>query len=74
MTIIDTPNVPSENTTKYPYHFPKEFSSTKPRKMLMEYPSGYPTGAISTMSTENPSSKPRDHPISYPDVIQGGIQ
>ena len=40
----------------------------------MEYPSGDPTGATSTMSTENPSSNPRFHPSSDPDVIKVGSQ
>ena len=42
--------------------------------MVMEYPSGYPTGAPSNILTENPSSKPIYLTISHPDVLKRGSQ
>ena len=74
VTIIDPSSVPSETPTKYLSHIQKGVLSAKPSNMLMGYPSGDPTGATSTMSTENPSSKPRSYPISDTDFIKQGIQ
>ena len=39
----------SETPTKNPPHVPKEFQITNPIDMLMEYPSGYPKCALSTI-------------------------
>ena len=69
MKIIKQASGPSKNPTKYHPHVTKELQQAKTRKMLMEYPSGYPTGSLSTISSENISSKPISHPNSDPDVI-----
>ena len=57
--IIKTASGPSDTPTKYTLHVPKKLSSANPSNMLIECPSGYSTGDTSTMTTENPSSKPR---------------
>ena len=74
VSILNTASVPGEIPTKDPSHLLKEFLSAKWRNLLMEYPIGYPTDATSIMSTKNPSSNPRAHPISDPDVIKQGSQ
>ena len=61
--IIKPSSGQSENPNIYPSHVLRKFKNIKPRNMLMEYPSGYPTGDTSTMPTENLSSMPRYHPI-----------
>ena len=42
--------------------------------MLIEYPSGYQTSDLSTMTNENPGSNNRAQPRSYPDGFNRGIQ
>ena len=54
--IIKPPSAPCKNQTKYPSHGKKELPSANPRKMMIKSPSGDPTGALSTMSTDHPSS------------------
>ena len=74
MLIIKQDSVPSETPTKENSHVTKEFTSSKPIKMLIEYPSGYQTGATITIPNENPGSKPRAHPRSYTDALNLGSQ
>ena len=67
-------SIPSETPNKYHYHVQKEQQNDNSSNMLMEYPSGDPTGAPSTMPTGKPSSNPRSQTSLNPDVIKKGIQ
>ena len=72
--IINPASVPSETSTKDTSQVSKEFPSDKPRTILIEYTSEYPTGAPSTMSTDKPISNPRAQPISDPDILKREVQ
>ena len=55
VSIIKSDSVPSETSTKYPYHVTKEFPSAKTSNMLIEYPSEDSTGDTSSIPTGKPS-------------------
>ena len=74
MPIIKPTSVSSENPTKDLSHVPKEFTSTNPSKILIEYPSGDQTGATSIIPTDNKNTKPISQTSSDPDVLKRGIQ
>ena len=74
MPIINPSILTSETPTNDPSHVPKELKSDKPRNMLMEYSSGDPTCAPSTMPYDKPSSKPSAQPRSDQDVLKQGSQ
>ena len=74
VTITKTSIVPIETLTKDNYHMKKYFPSDKSSNMLMEYPSGYPIGATSTIQNYKSRPKPREEPISDPDIIKRQIQ
>ena len=52
--IINLTSVASETPTRYNPHMPKEVKSVNTSNMLIEYKSGDPTGAPSTMPTDKP--------------------
>ena len=72
--IINPTSVPSETLTKDLYCVPNSLTNAKPRKKLIQYPSGYSTGAPRTMTAESPSSNPRAQLNSDQDVLKKRIQ
>ena len=74
MPLINPHSVTSETPTKDTSCVTKEFPSTKPGKMLIEYSSEYPIGAPSIISTYKPSWDPKSQTISYLDSLKRGRQ
>ena len=72
--IFNPTSVPSETLTKDLYCVPNSLTNAKPRKKLIQYPSGYSTGAPRTMTAESPSSNPRAQLNSDQDVLKKRIQ
>ena len=59
-------------TTKDHSHVTKELSRAKTRNIQIEAPSGEPSGATTTMLTDNPISNTRYHPVTDPDALKQG--